>query len=64
MSAFNHAQNAFVQGNVTSTQVYGDQTTYNAEVVNISSHHQGSPLKGVLVVSLYISWSDLEGWTA
>jgi len=51
MSVFNHAQNAIVQGNVTAAQVYGDQTIYNADVVNVSSLQHGSPLKGAPVMS-------------
>jgi len=55
MSVFNNAQNAFVQGDINATQVYGDQVVYSGgRGVTNSQHFAGNqyvqqpgPLRGM-----------------
>jgi len=49
MSLFSHAQNTFVQGDITATQINGN--AYNAEVTNVVTQHtyHVASLKGTLL---------------
>ena len=65
MSVFNNAQNAFVQGDINATQVYGDQVVYSGgRGVTNSQHFAGNqyvqqpgPLRGMS--SYYVPFLSL-----